>query len=263
VTSDSVGRPLVVRALSIVTELSCKMFPNFGGHRSSGVTKGRATRAPKQFKGRTRPNVPLSSKFKTEMCHYLSEQGRCPFGEHCTYAHSKDELRFIERHPKHKTLPCRDFSTEGFCPFGERCSFIHYKSDPDAMWKSLSSSLTTDGSEQSVELTHNLMAQNVRFDFAPPEKMTSEKRTMMDFLRPPTPSSGYAGSLVSSRSPSPTAYSMTSSRSSSCSDLSDLCSESHLSHILQATADVEESRSMRLPVFRDLSLRGQIEPTSF
>ncbi|XP_018496673.1 protein TIS11 isoform X2 [Galendromus occidentalis] len=138
------------------------MFTNFASHRPSGIMKSRAARAPKQFKGRTRPNVPLSSKFKTEMCHYLSEQGRCPFGEHCTYAHSKDELRFIERHPKHKTLPCRDFSTEGFCPFGERCSFIHYKSDPEAMWKSLSSSVVTDASEQSAEVDQCSMGQNLR-----------------------------------------------------------------------------------------------------
>lgn len=241
------------------------MFQGFGNHRSSGVAKNRSTRAPKQFKGRTRPNVPLSSKFKTEMCHYLSEQGRCPFGEHCTYAHSKDELRFIERHPKHKTLPCRDFSTEGFCPFGERCSFIHYKSDLETLWKSLSGSFTTEGSEQSIGLTHNSMTQNVKYDFSTTEKGSSDRRTListMDFLRPPTPSSGYAGSLVSSRSPSPTGYSMTSSRSSSCSDLSDLCSDTTLPSS-QANADVEETRCMRLPIFRDLSLRGQLEPTSF
>jgi len=238
------------------------MFPKFGSHRSPGIVKSRSTRAPKQFKGRTRPNVPVSSKFKTEMCHYLSEQGRCPFGEHCTYAHSRDELRFIERHPKHKTLPCRDFSTEGFCPFGERCSFIHHKSDPDAMWKSLTSTFKRDGSERSGEMTHDLMRQNVRFDFQSAEKRTAEKRTMMDFLRPPTPSSGYAGSLVSSRSPSPTGYSMPSSCSSSCSDLSDLCSEATLP-TSRVTADVDENRSMRLPIFRDLSLRGQLEPSSF
>ncbi|XP_018496672.1 protein TIS11 isoform X1 [Galendromus occidentalis] len=233
------------------------MFTNFASHRPSGIMKSRAARAPKQFKGRTRPNVPLSSKFKTEMCHYLSEQGRCPFGEHCTYAHSKDELRFIERHPKHKTLPCRDFSTEGFCPFGERCSFIHYKSDPEAMWKSLSSSVVTDASEQSAEVDQCSMGQNLRL-FHSTDKMMSEKRATMDFLRPPTPSSGYAGSLVSSRSPSPTSYSRTSSRSSSCSDLSDLCSETMLTSSQSNADEPEEKRSIRLPIFRDLSLRGQV-----
>ncbi|OQR77299.1 mRNA decay factor CTH2-like [Tropilaelaps mercedesae] len=115
------------------------MFSNTSSRAlGSAPTKAHRPRSvipQKLLRGRTRPNLPLSSKYKTELCHYLAEQGRCPFGDQCTYAHSKTELRYIERHPKHKTLPCRDFSTVGFCPFGERCSFIHYKRDPDDILK--------------------------------------------------------------------------------------------------------------------------------
>jgi len=82
-------------------------------------------------RGRTRPNVPITSKFKTEMCHHLKEYNECPFSSYCTYAHSPDVLRFIERHPKHKTQLCRDFNEVGYCSFGERCSFIHHHDNYD------------------------------------------------------------------------------------------------------------------------------------
>ncbi|XP_022652319.1 protein TIS11-like isoform X2 [Varroa jacobsoni] len=97
------------------------------------------------------------------MCHYLAEQGRCPFGDQCTYAHSRSEVRFIERHPKHKTLPCRDFSTVGFCPFGERCSFIHYKRDPEDILKSAYALCQQQAvaAEPSFSTTHLLRSPSV------------------------------------------------------------------------------------------------------
>lgn len=122
--------------------------------RPSGESVGSTRRLDRRpiARGRTRPSVPLSSKYKTEMCHYQMELMHCPFGEQCTYAHARAELRHIERHPKHKTQACRDFSTVGFCPFGARCSFIHAK----------------------------------------PEAEISNFARDTDFLRPPTASSGYS-----------------------------------------------------------------------
>ncbi|KAL1476380.1 hypothetical protein MTO96_018614 [Rhipicephalus appendiculatus] len=69
----------------------------------------------------------FSSRYKTEMCHHLEEQGFCSFGAGCVYAHSAAELRPLPRHPKHRSQLCKDFHEEGFCSFGARCSFIHTK----------------------------------------------------------------------------------------------------------------------------------------
>ncbi|XP_050037616.1 uncharacterized protein [Dermacentor andersoni] len=69
----------------------------------------------------------FSSRYKTEMCHHLEEQGFCSFGAGCVYAHSAAELRPLQRHPKHRSQLCKDFHEEGFCSFGGRCSFIHTK----------------------------------------------------------------------------------------------------------------------------------------
>ncbi|XP_077523879.1 uncharacterized protein LOC144134965 [Amblyomma americanum] len=67
----------------------------------------------------------FSSRYKTEMCHHLEEQGFCSFGAGCVYAHSAAELRPLPRHPKHRSQLCKDFHDQGFCTFGSRCSFIH------------------------------------------------------------------------------------------------------------------------------------------
>lgn len=69
----------------------------------------------------------FSSRYKTEMCHHLEEQGFCSFGAGCVYAHSAAELRPLPRHPKHRSQLCKDFHEGGFCSFGARCSFIHTK----------------------------------------------------------------------------------------------------------------------------------------
>lgn len=71
----------------------------------------------------------FSSRYKTEMCHHLEEEGRCSFGAGCVYAHSRSELRPMRRHPKHRSQLCKDYHEDGFCSFGARCSFIHAHRD--------------------------------------------------------------------------------------------------------------------------------------
>jgi butyrate response factor 1 len=65
------------------------------------------------------------SLYKTELCRSWTETGACRYGNKCQFAHGKDELRIIMRHPKYKTEICKTFHTQGTCPYGTRCRFIH------------------------------------------------------------------------------------------------------------------------------------------
>ena len=62
---------------------------------------------------------------QTELCRSFEEFGTCRYGSKCQFAHSMDELRPVQRHPKYKTEVCRTFATTGTCPYGTRCRFIH------------------------------------------------------------------------------------------------------------------------------------------
>eukprot|EP01132_Coremiostelium_polycephalum_P006073 gene6073-7565_t len=65
------------------------------------------------------------SRYKTELCRSFAETGVCRYGFKCQFAHGKDELRPVMRHPKYKTETCKTFHTLGSCPYGSRCRFIH------------------------------------------------------------------------------------------------------------------------------------------
>lgn len=62
---------------------------------------------------------------QTELCRSWEEFGNCRYGTKCQFAHSREELRPVQRHPKYKTEVCRTFATTGTCPYGTRCRFIH------------------------------------------------------------------------------------------------------------------------------------------
>mmetsp|Transcript_22254 Transcript_22254/g.55822 ORF Transcript_22254/g.55822 Transcript_22254/m.55822 type:complete len:247 (-) Transcript_22254:139-879(-) len=49
----------------------------------------------------------------------------CRYGLKCQFAHGREELRPVMRHPKYKTEICKTFHTIGTCPYGKRCRFIH------------------------------------------------------------------------------------------------------------------------------------------
>jgi len=164
------------------------------GQRDNGFRN--ETNSASISRGRTRPNVPASCKFKTEMCHYLRELSHCPFSESCTYAHSEDELRAIDRHPRHRTQKCRDFTNQGYCPFGERCSFIHETETMDELIYSIYQSyldLRKKFPDITVETTDDQYMIPFEIEDA-------------ELLRPPTASSGYSSNSVSpSVSPTPDA----------------------------------------------------------
>ncbi|KAJ7548017.1 hypothetical protein O6H91_08G113700 [Diphasiastrum complanatum] len=68
---------------------------------------------------------PPNNLYKTELCRSWEEAGSCRYGSKCQFAHGKEDLRPISRHPKYKTEICRTFTTNGTCPYGMRCRFIH------------------------------------------------------------------------------------------------------------------------------------------
>lgn len=63
--------------------------------------------------------------YKTEICRSYEENGYCRYNEKCQFAHSLDELRKIDKHPRYKTEICKTYWEEGTCPYGKRCCFIH------------------------------------------------------------------------------------------------------------------------------------------
>jgi butyrate response factor 1 len=68
-----------------------------------------------------------NSLYKTELCRSWEETGSCRYGGKCQFAHGRDELRPVVRHPKYKTEVCRTYAQNGACPYGARCRFIHHR----------------------------------------------------------------------------------------------------------------------------------------
>lgn len=63
--------------------------------------------------------------YKTEMCRNFEESGVCKYSDRCQFAHSLNELRDVERHPRYKTEICKNFLENRFCKYGKRCCFVH------------------------------------------------------------------------------------------------------------------------------------------
>jgi len=53
------------------------------------------------------------------------ESAQCKYGNKCQFAHGRQELRPVIRHPKYNTEICKTFHTNGTCPYGKRCRFVH------------------------------------------------------------------------------------------------------------------------------------------
>ncbi|OAG28812.1 hypothetical protein NEDG_00951 [Nematocida displodere] len=80
-------------------------------------------------KERRRPRRAISKKkislYKTEICKSFETSNFCAYGDKCQFAHSLEELRDVERHPRYKTELCKTYTTQGSCSYGKRCCFIH------------------------------------------------------------------------------------------------------------------------------------------
>eukprot|EP00002_Diphylleia_rotans_P001237 TRINITY_DN10695_c0_g1_i1.p1 TRINITY_DN10695_c0_g1~~TRINITY_DN10695_c0_g1_i1.p1 ORF type:complete len:161 (-),score=32.18 TRINITY_DN10695_c0_g1_i1:655-1137(-) len=58
------------------------------------------------------------NRYKTEMCRTFEDTGSCSYGAKCQYAHGKEELRSVQRHPKYKTEICEfPLNTTDFSDF--------------------------------------------------------------------------------------------------------------------------------------------------
>jgi len=72
---------------------------------------------------------------KTEICkNWLN--GHCQYGENCSFAHGKRELKKISldeleqsgripKADKFRCYPCHTWISTGACPYGSRCVFVH------------------------------------------------------------------------------------------------------------------------------------------
>ncbi|KAI5171612.1 butyrate response factor [Nematocida sp. LUAm3] len=82
-----------------------------------------------QRKEKKRAKKSLSKKkislYKTEICKSFESSNYCSYGDRCQFAHSFNELRDVERHPRYKTELCKTYTTQGNCSYGKRCCFIH------------------------------------------------------------------------------------------------------------------------------------------
>jgi len=74
--------------------------------------------------------------YKTELCRAFEEGRPCKFGDGCLFAHGRDQLRNVPRHPKYKTEICRVYHSGGTCPYGVRCRFIHDFTEARTNWAS-------------------------------------------------------------------------------------------------------------------------------
>ena len=65
-------------------------------------------------------------KYKTEVCLTFSENGFCPYGNLCRFAHGKNQLFQKDwNHPNYKKKDCLTFHLYSYCNYGARCHFRH------------------------------------------------------------------------------------------------------------------------------------------
>lgn len=77
----------------------------------------------------------LDGTYKTELCNKYIENGHCPYGSRCQFAHGERELRRSKRSDdrRYKTQKCRNFWNHGTCRYGKRCQFIHDETEEELM----------------------------------------------------------------------------------------------------------------------------------
>ncbi len=99
---------------------------------SSETKKAQTQQQKKKYKKNAWEQIDIESekqkdpKYKTEICAAFQENGFCPYGNRCRFAHGKSEL-FIKdvNHPNYKRKECLSFHMHGFCTYGVRCHFKH------------------------------------------------------------------------------------------------------------------------------------------
>jgi len=108
--------------------------------------------------------------YKTELCQSWIRTGACRYGAKCQYAHGKEEIRPVIRHPKYKTEICKTFSKTGQCPYGKRCRFIHQFNE----LQPADSSLDEKGEMDQIQLK----LQEINLSLAPDPVFPSPGRSV-------------------------------------------------------------------------------------
>lgn len=94
----------------------------------------------------------IVDRYKTELCKSFTETGVCRYGVKCQFAHGKEEVRAVLRHPKYKTEICKTFHNTGTCPYGIRCRFIHTRTkDENSVFSSSTSALPNPNMVEVIE----------------------------------------------------------------------------------------------------------------
>lgn len=70
---------------------------------------------------RTNTRAPRRNE-KTVLCKFFDRDGKCPYGNRCTFAHGKAQISASARKPK---TPCWYFNSGGCSKSAEQCSFDH------------------------------------------------------------------------------------------------------------------------------------------
>ena len=74
---------------------------------------------------RKNSNAGGSNKIKSSLCRKYSENGYCPYGIKCQFAHGLEELRCNVDENSYKTKVCNSFLKKSYCSYGLRCNFAH------------------------------------------------------------------------------------------------------------------------------------------
>ncbi|KAI1319830.1 hypothetical protein EDD11_002824 [Mortierella claussenii] len=100
-----------------------------GGSRSTGGSSSsgkRATGSGAGGRSSSSESHRKSELYKTELCVSVNTGIPCKYGDNCQFAHSRQELQHVTRHPRYKTQFCTSFQSQGFCKYNDRCTFIHH-----------------------------------------------------------------------------------------------------------------------------------------
>ena len=125
-----------------------------------GLMSPRAVPFDLNFLGQRALRFKNDEKFKTEICKNFSISGICKWGDKCSFAHGKHELRSrIILNDCYKTKICNHYHKAGFCPYSSRCQYFHFSQNKvfqhllDSKMNKILASLKGEG--LNLELTLN------------------------------------------------------------------------------------------------------------
>mmetsp|Transcript_18852 Transcript_18852/g.28082 ORF Transcript_18852/g.28082 Transcript_18852/m.28082 type:complete len:395 (+) Transcript_18852:202-1386(+) len=162
------------------------------------VDKKKKKKSKKSASAEPKPDIEehlnTQDLYKTELCRSFQDTGNCRYGSKCQFAHGRDELRPVLRHPKYKTEICKTFHSRGSCPYGKRCRFIHLSPDEANTnsvnilhWSQTWSDATTEAQQQQVPSKKSAVATKVRGSHNGPSPRNNQRRDSPPAHQSPAP----------------------------------------------------------------------------